>query len=115
MILLLGSQLSLDGSTTSLLDAYSDAASSVPQGLVSVSRDILQAGPFEQEAETHILSTRARLPGVHTEIGYGNFQYFSQVPETASHDFFLPSISPVSTGWRGRVEYYPEISRARTY
>jgi hypothetical protein len=61
--------------------------------------DILQAGPFEQEAETHILKAlehdypeqynRQRLD-TSTSIAS---TILSQVPESASHDF---SISPVS-------------------
>jgi hypothetical protein len=47
------------------------AARSHYLGLVSVSRDILQAGPFEQEAKRIFSSTRARLPGrTIAEIGY---------------------------------------------
>jgi hypothetical protein len=59
--------------------------------------DILQAGPFEQEAETHILKAiehdfpeqynRQRLDTSTSTI-------LSQVPESASHDF---TMSPVST------------------
>jgi hypothetical protein len=93
-------QPSLDGSATfSSIDGSWNQQQdrSASRARILSLEDILQAGPFEQEAETHILKAlehdypeqynRKRSDTVTSSI-------LSQVPETASHDF---TMSPVST------------------